>query len=64
MLWVFFFFNSMVFSSSGGDGFGGLLVVMVVEIAGRGFDGERRREKCEVYIILLFGGSCSLKRSP
>ena len=55
MLWVFFFFsNSMVFSSSGGDGFGGLLVVVV--IVGRGFDGERRREKCEVYIILLFDG--------
>ena len=44
----------MFFSIIGGDGFGGLLVVMVVEIAGRGFDGERRREKCEVYIILLF----------
>ena len=44
----------MVFSSSGGDGFGGLLVVVV--IVGCGFDGERRREKCEVYIILLFDG--------
>ena len=49
----------MVFSGSGGDGFDGLLVVVVVVvvmIAGHGFDGERRREKCEVYIILLFNG--------
>ena len=42
----------MVFSDSGGDGL--LVVVVVVVIAGRGFNGERRREKCEVYIILLF----------
>ena len=50
---VFFFFsNSVFFSGSGGDGFGGLLVVVV--IAGHGYNGERRREKCEVYIILLF----------
>ena len=34
----------MVFSGSGGDGFGGLVVVVVVVIAGHGFDGERRRE--------------------
>ena len=48
----FFFSNSVFFSGSGGDGFGGLLVVVV--IAGHGYNGERRREKCEVYIILLF----------
>ena len=53
VLWFFFFFsNSVFFSGSGGDGFGGLLVVVV--IAGHGYNGERRREKCEVYIILLF----------
>ena len=43
----------MVFNGNGGGGFGGLVVVV---IAGRGFDGERRREKCEVYIILSFDG--------
>ena len=34
----------MVFSGSGGDGFGGLVVVVVVVvIAGHGFDGEKKR---------------------
>ena len=30
------------------------LLVVVVVVAGRGFDGERKREKCDVYIIILF----------
>ena len=35
----------MVFSGSGGVGFGGLVVVVVVVvvIAGHGFDGEKKR---------------------
>ena len=52
VVFFFFFSNCVFFSGSGGDGFGGLLVVVV--IAGHGYNGERRREKCEVYIILLF----------
>ena len=49
-IFLFLFFDSVVFSGSGGDGFGGLLVVLAVGLMER---EEERSVKCILYYYLM-----------